>query len=241
MSSVKPEPQHAEQLAQAAERQFATVREQLSTRRQALGLSMSALARMIGVSPSMISQIERGQALPSVETLFALAAALGATVDTFFSASQAEAPALQDEPDAGQAPAAPAQSDVGSNRYVVRKHERAAVDVQGGIRWERLTPQPLESVEFLELIYGPHAESNERLYLHPGLEMVVVLEGRFDIYIGFDRYELVAGDSITFPSSLPHRYVNPLEQASRAVTTILHDPSAATQTSSGAANGVWHS
>ena len=70
-----------------AEQQFATVRERLIERRRELGMTMSALARQIGVSPSMISQIERGQSLPSVETLFALAAALGLTVDTFFSAS----------------------------------------------------------------------------------------------------------------------------------------------------------
>jgi quercetin dioxygenase-like cupin family protein len=53
--------------------------------------------------------------------------------------------------------------------------------------------------------------------------MVLVLSGRFDIYVGFERYELTPGDSIHFPSTFPHRYVNPTDEVSRAVTVILHD------------------
>jgi transcriptional regulator with XRE-family HTH domain len=218
--------------AQLAEQQFVTVRERLSERRRSLGMTMSELARQIGVSPSMISQIERGQSLPSVETLFALAAALGATVDTFFSTGGRTAPSVP-EPEQAERKAVTARPSVkrpGGDRYLVRRPERAGIDVQGGVRWERLTPQALEGVEFLELVYQPRAESNENLYRHPGFEMVIVLEGRFDIYIGFERYELGRGDSIAFASSLPHRYVNPTESVSRAVTTILRDADGATET-----------
>jgi quercetin dioxygenase-like cupin family protein len=60
--------------------------------------------------------------------------------------------------------------------------------------------------------------------------MVIVLEGRFDVYVGFEHYELGPGDSIAFASSLPHRYVNPTESVSRAVTTILRDGDGASET-----------
>ena len=36
-------------------------------------------------------------------------------------------------------------------------------------------------------------------------------------------YELEPGDSICFPSSTPHRYLNPTEETTRAVTVILPD------------------
>jgi quercetin dioxygenase-like cupin family protein len=91
------------------------------------------------------------------------------------------------------------------------------------VLWERLTPETLAHVDFLELTYQPGAESNPELYRHPGTEMVLVLSGRFDIYVGFERYELNAGDSIHFPSSFPHRYVNPTDEVARAVTVIIHD------------------
>ena len=105
----------------------------------------------------------------------------------------------------------------------MRRRQRAAIEIEGGVRWERLTPSTLDKVEFLELVYGPHAESNPTLYRHPGTEMVLMISGRLDIYVGFERHELDAGDSIHFPSSLPHRYVNPTDETARAVTVILHD------------------
>lgn len=249
------DPKQLEAVAAAAERQFASIRGRLVERRQQLGMSMSELARTIGVSPSMISQIERGQSLPSVETLFALAAALGATVDTFFSSADARgggstssavaAPA--GEGNLGRVPASPLVgnddgADPASHRYVVRRDQRATIDIQGGVRWERLTPFAMEEVEFLELIYEPGAQSNEHLYRHPGFEMVVVLEGRFEMHVGFETYTLDEGDGIAFASSLPHRYVNPLPKISRAITTILRDPAAAqlgaTATAAGMVGGV---
>jgi transcriptional regulator with XRE-family HTH domain/quercetin dioxygenase-like cupin family protein len=191
------------------------------------GTKVSELARQVGVSPSLISQIERGQSRPSVSTLFAMSEALGVPVDAFFRASGEDPqPARHGQPVApaepGASGAAAAQGP-GDHRYVVRKGHRAALDIEGGVRWERLTPSTLDRVEFLELVYGPHAESNPTLYRHPGTEMVLMLSGRLDIYVGFDRHELDPGDSIHFPSSLPHRYVNPTDETARAVTVILHD------------------
>jgi quercetin dioxygenase-like cupin family protein len=105
----------------------------------------------------------------------------------------------------------------------VRRDDRDVIEIEGGVRWESLTPQPLDELEFLELVYEGGAESSPRLYRHPGTEMVVVLSGRLDIHVGFERYELGPGDSIHFPSSMPHRYVNPTEETARAVTVILRD------------------
>lgn len=209
--------------------QFETIRLALMQRRRELGMTMSELARKIGVSPSMVSQIERGQTLPSVATLFSLAAALGATVDTFFagppreeaqrSSSAVADPKSRPSPRGNAAAEAPPE-----HLYVVRSNSRSSVDIRGGVHWERLTPFPLEEIEFLELIYGPGAQADSDLYRHPGVEAVLVLEGAFTIHIGFDTYDLAAGDSIAFPSSLPHRYVNPTDSVSRAVTVILREP-----------------
>jgi len=199
----------------------------LAAHRARRGMKVSELARQVGVSPSLISQIERGQSRPSVSTLFALAQTLEVPVDAFFRDGDAEAQPA-DEPKFPPAPALGRTGDApteGDHRYVVRNQERAAIDIDGGVRWERLTPRTLDHVDFLELIYGPGAESNPTLYRHPGHEMVLVLSGRLDIYLGFERYELHRGDSMHFPSSFPHRYVNPTStDTARAVTVIIHDP-----------------
>ncbi len=214
-----------EDISNVAERQFEVVRLALARRRRALGMTMSDLARQIGVSPSMVSQIERGQSLPSVGTLFALAAALGATVDAFLAAPETTDDVKPPPLPASVLPASahPEATDSHEAMYVVRHASRVGVDIRGGVRWERLTPTSLGGTDFLELIYEPGAASDSQLYRHPGLEMLLVLEGRFEIHIGFERYELEPGDSMAFPSSLPHRYVNPTDRRSRAVTTILRD------------------
>jgi transcriptional regulator with XRE-family HTH domain len=187
-------------------------------------IKVSALAREVGVSPSLISQIERGQSRPSVSTLFALSEALDVPVDAFFRDEEPapeaapEVAAVEDAVTPGEAAAA-----THADRYLVRDGHRAVIDIEGGVRWERLTPTTLPGVEFLELVYQPRAESNRTLYRHPGIEMVLMLSGRLDIYVGFERYELSPGDSIQFPSSLPHRYVNPTDEVARGVTVILHE------------------
>jgi transcriptional regulator with XRE-family HTH domain len=191
--------------------------------RRLRNIRVSELARSAGVSPSLISQIERGQSRPSVPTLFGLAEALDVSVDVFAGRdvrSGATPPAGVVD-DAFMTEAA---LGVGAGgRYLVRKADRMSIAIAGGVRWELLTPQALDRLEFLELVYEPHAESNATLYRHPGVEMVVVLEGQFHINIGFNCFELSEGDSISFPSSLPHRYVNPSDTVARAVTVILRD------------------
>lgn len=183
----------------------------LATYRAARGIRVSDLARSVGVSPSLVSQIERGQSRPSVSTLFAMAEALALPVDAFFREPPEETPTEH-------TPMYPHD-----DRYVVRRADRAVVDIRGGVRWERLTPTALRDVDFLELVYGPGAESSPTLYQHPGTEMVVVLSGRLDIYLAFECHRLEVGDSMQFSSARPHRYVNPTQQVTRAITTILHD------------------
>jgi transcriptional regulator with XRE-family HTH domain/quercetin dioxygenase-like cupin family protein len=206
--------------------------QRLAAYRTARGLKVTQLAREVGVSSSLISQIERQQSQPSVSTLFALAEALDVPVDAFFEDAHPDATAKPAAGDAGAAAAGAAAADTPAvdeggpgHQYVVRRGDRSTIDIEGGIRWERLTPLPLDRMDFLEIVYEPRSESHPQLYRHPGTEMLLVLEGRLDIHIGFRRHELAAGDSMHFPSSLPHRYVNPTDEEARAVTVLFHEQS----------------
>jgi DNA-binding XRE family transcriptional regulator/mannose-6-phosphate isomerase-like protein (cupin superfamily) len=209
----------------------------LAAYRAERGLRVAELARAVGVTPSLISQIERGQSRPSVSTLFAIAQALAVPVDAFFREPVPPATRPPAEPApagnlavtathaAGTGPAGNrARPGPDGGRYLVRRGGRAAIDIEGGVRWERLTRSTLDHLDFFELIYGPGAESHPRQYTHPGTEMVLVMSGCLEITIGFERYRLEPGDSIDFPSSMPHRYLNPsATKTARAVTVILYD------------------
>jgi transcriptional regulator with XRE-family HTH domain/quercetin dioxygenase-like cupin family protein len=206
----------------------------VAAHRERRGLRVAEFAREIGVSPSLISQIERGQARPSVSTLFAMAQALDVPVDAFFREQEPDGAAGRAHRSRAPGPASAAGWDGpgedtgdsvadGEQRYVVRRGSRAAIDIEGGVRWERLTPRTLPHLDFMQLVYGPRAQSNPSLYTHPGTEMVLVTTGILDITVGFERYRLAAGDSMHFPSSMPHQYVNPTDETTRAVTVILYD------------------
>ena len=203
--------------------------ERLAYLRAQRNLKISDLARRISVSPSLISQIERGQSRPSVTTLFALAQQLQVPVDAFFE-TQPLADLPREAPvGEGPQPRVPADTvwseglGPAKEPYLLRADERPTVEIRGGVRWERLTRSALKDIEFMELVYQPGAESDSQLYRHPGIECVLVTENQLDITIGFEVNHLLAGDSIAFPSSLPHRYVNSTDRVSRAVTVILRD------------------
>src|SRR5579859_2155343 len=209
----------------------------LAAYRAQCGMRVADLAREVGVTPSLISQIERGLSRPSVSTLFAIAQALRVPVDAFFrepaqavatspaplAPSTAESAARVADPGTARQLVPPGQAAAAEGRYVVRRGDRAAIDIEGGVRWERLTRSTLDHLDFLELVYEPGATSHARQYTHPGTEMVLVMSGCLEITVGFESYRLEPGDSIDFPSSMPHRYVNPSTETARAVTVILYD------------------
>ncbi len=170
----------------------------LRAARERAGLSVRELARRIEVSASLISQIERNRAMPSVGTLFAIANELGLAVDDLFKNDKRHARAGQ--------PNLVGPVDV-IRGPVQRSINRNVIRLQTGVRWERLTPAPDEEVEFLYVVYDVGGASCEdgAVFRHGGKEYGYVISGRLGIQIGFEKYELGPGDSISFDAQVPHR------------------------------------
>jgi transcriptional regulator with XRE-family HTH domain len=162
----------------------------LRAQREHLGLSLRELARRIGVSASLISQIERDKVNPSVSTLYSLVRELGLGMGDLFSSDSGPV-----------APAAAPQSPL------VTPERRALINLESGVTWERLTAGADPGLEFLRVVYGVGSEScpEDSLIRHGGKEYGYVIAGRLGVQVGFERYELGPGDSISFDSSSPHR------------------------------------
>ena len=79
-----------------------------------------------------------------------------------------------------------------------------------------------EGVEFMEAIYEPGGASSpdDSLVGHHGHEFGHVLSGTLRVVVGFDEYVLEPGDSITFPSSTPHRLSNNGPETVRAIWVV---------------------
>ncbi len=159
-------------------------------------LSLRELARRVSVSPSLISQIERGRAMPSVGTLFAIANELGLVIDELFKDTERPVP--------GKSPPPAAASAAGP---VQRRSGRRTIQLRSGVRWERLTTSNDPEVEFLYVVYDVGAASCDEgsLFRHGGKEYGYILSGRLGIQIGFESYELGPGDSLSFDAEAPHR------------------------------------
>ena len=179
-------------------------------------LSVRELARRIGCSASLISQIERGVSVPSVGVLYSLATELESSLDyLLFGADQGHrAPA----PD-------PARAVVPDPASIVqRAGGRNIIDLASGVRWERLTPGADAQADFLEVVYSPggHSTDERRPLRHDGREYGLVLSGILQANVGFDSYELGPGDSIAFDSSTPHEYLNKTGEVVRAIWVVVH-------------------
>lgn len=168
----------------------------LREERQRAGLSQRELARRLGLSASLISQLESGQSRPSVGTLYAIVTELGVSLDRVIKGA--------DAPEAGAAGAVP------EGAPVVHPGERVAIDLDSGVRWEELAAGQEEGIDFLEAIYevGGASTPDESLMRHHGREYGYVVSGTLSIQIGFQRYELAPGDSIAFDPTIPHQLFN---------------------------------
>ena len=188
----------------------------LREERERGGLSQRELARRLGVSASLISQIESGQSKPSVSTLYAIVTELGVSVDRIFDMHAHEVRIAEAAGGEGEA-------HVAGPVPVVRPPERHVIELASGVRWERLTSHELEDVDFLHVTYdvGGASAPDERLMRHQGREYGYVMSGRLGVQLGFERHELGPGDSIAFDSTLPHRLWNAGDEPAHGIWFVV--------------------
>ena len=167
----------------------------LRRERERRGISLRELARRVGVSPSLVSQIELDRVNPSVSTLYALVTELGMTMGDVFGDNAQPAPRVFRE-----------RRDDGDG-LAGHPGTRRIINLASGVRWERLTPHTDPDVEFLYVVYPVGATScpEDSLMRHGGKEYGYVISGRLGVRVGFAEYELGPGASIAFDSSSPHR------------------------------------
>ena len=170
---------------------------QLREERNRKGLSLREVARRAKISPSMISQIENGHVMPSVSTLWSLTTILGMQIDELFN----HATPARNQTRAKE------QTTSGAESPIQRGTNRERLRLAAGVVWERLTVRPDEKVEFLKVTYAVGAEScpEDSLFRHGGKEYAYVISGKLGLQIGFSKYELKAGDSVSYSADQPHR------------------------------------
>lgn len=165
-------------------------------------LGLVQLGQHTGLSPAMLSKIERGQLFPTLPTLLRIAMVFGVGLEHFFS-------------DAEQGPKV----------AVIRKHERLRLPEQPG------TPSPayiFESLDFpvanrsMEAYYaefqpdaGPSAP-----HRHEGAEFIYVIEGRLAVEVEGTTTLLDQGDAMYFDPAAAHSYSGEGKAACKALVVV---------------------
>jgi transcriptional regulator with XRE-family HTH domain len=187
-------------------------------------LSARELARRIGCSASLISQIERGVSVPSVGVLYSLAAELDSSLDHLLFGADSRRPATVAGPGLGGGPGSGGGPVSAAAGIVQRAGCRNIIDLASGVRWERLTPGADAMTDFLEVIYSPggHSTDERRPLRHDGHEYGLVISGTLQANVGFESYELGPGDSIAFDSATPHEYLNKTGGPVHAIWVVVH-------------------
>jgi transcriptional regulator with XRE-family HTH domain len=167
--------------------------------RQARHLTLRDLASRAAITESFLSQVERDVTSPSIATVRRIARGLDLSIAQLFA----------DEPTSGR---------------VVRFAGRRRVAYPGlGTVAEFLTSNQAGRLQVLLETIDPGGGSGSEPFTHDSdEEVIVVLDGEVDVWVGDEHYLLAAGDAVTLPPRLPHWHVNRGER--KAVVLVCLTP-----------------
>jgi len=163
-------------------------------------IGLVELGQHTGLSPALLSKIERDRLFPTLPTLLRIALVFGVGLEFFFAGAR-EKPLVA----------------------VVRKDDRVQLPDRPGAReaayrFESLDYPATErrfSCYYAE--FFPVAPDKLRPHEHPGVEFIYTLEGTLSVHMGGDEHALAAGDSMYFDSTVPHAYRRSGGRTCRAV------------------------
>ncbi|HEV2928694.1 MAG TPA: helix-turn-helix domain-containing protein [Propionibacteriaceae bacterium] len=168
--------------------------EQIRAERIATGLSQAELARRIGVSPSALSQVERGRHGLSGETLTRLWATLGI-------------------------PYGPAASPASPPYRLTRRGARQPVAPAPGVSGETVLQEP-SGLGMHELTF-PAGSSGRRPFETKQPELLLILEGALELQLGQDSHTLQQGDAILLATQPVTGWRNPAREPARVLWLLL--------------------
>jgi transcriptional regulator with XRE-family HTH domain len=176
------------------------VGKKLKTIRLKQGLTIQELAARSGVSSNMISRVERGLTIPSVQILMKLAEVFAKSINYFVE-------------------------EVASTHEVVfsspGQRDTTVYDDEHNMHTESFT-SGLRDPQFMSFLctIPKGGSSGRQLMYHSGDELIVLLEGQLQVAIAGETYLLESGDSLSFKSHMPHRWDNVGSGEARVIWTL---------------------
>lgn len=173
--------------------------EKLKTIRATRGLSLDDAAALTGVSKPMLGQIERGQSVPTVTTLWKIATGLKTPLSAFLEEPQAE--------------------------YAIATPDSAHIILGDGGKmraYPMFAYDPVRSVEtfYIEFVPGCRHASDKH---NDGVEEhIFVLSGTLRLVLGEKTVDAAAKQAVRFRADIPHGYQNLSGEPCTVYNTIFY-------------------
>lgn len=153
--------------------------------RQSRGLTLQEIADVSGLSPAMLSLVERGRASPSIGSLIGIASALGVTMsDLLVAGTESE------------------------EKIVIRAAEARVVETDQHVVRRLMREDRGRGVSVAVNEYAPHTGSTEHPITHEGFEYGFVLQGELTVEVDGTKHMLRQGDLIAYSSRRKHKIWN---------------------------------
>ncbi len=164
--------------------------------RKEKNLTLKDLSSKTGLSVSFLSQVENGSSSLAITSLKKIAEALEININYFF-----EVPEI--------------------NNFLVKAEDEKIFKMEGSdSEFIRLSGNfPNRKLEAMITIIPPEHKHGSN-FNHPGEEFIYVMEGALIVVLDGKEYLVKMGDSIHFPSTIDHIWINPLKQETKILSVL---------------------
>lgn len=180
-------------ITHSAQRKLALIGQRIRDVRKGRGMTLQSLADASGLSPSMLSLVERGLASPSIGSLIVLSDALGLTMSEM----------LETESPFGE--------------MVVRGGDVSPVRTASDVMRKVMMEDRPNGLSIAVNEYAPQTASNDSALTHEGYEYGLLIDGSLTVEVDGKAYIVNEGDLVSYSSRRPHRIYNHDTRVARTV------------------------
>ncbi|MCH6471384.1 helix-turn-helix domain-containing protein [Sinomonas terrae] len=164
--------------------------------RESQRMTIEQVAEAAGLSKGFLSRVERDESSPSVSSLVTLCQVLSLPIGDLFATPET---------------------------HLTRADEAPRISLGGeGIVERLLTARSERRLQIIQAEIEPRGKGESDLYaVDCDVDVLHVVRGRIELIMTNDRYELSAGDTLTFPGREPHSWVNPTDKPTTVLWVLL--------------------
>ena len=161
-------------------------------------ITLKDVASKCGISSSMLSQIEKGNANPSLNTIKMIAQVLEVPIFKFFL-----------------------ENDSPQNNLSILKKDDRKIIITKNLKYELLSPNVPTEIEFMKMVLTKlNSDSSSEPKAHKGEEIAILLRGKVKLTTKFSECILEQGDSVHIPAQEPHRWINLIDEESVVIFAV---------------------